>query len=542
MSSSADGKEAYEIHDVEKNLNRSQSSSENLVHRAAVEKKAPFTDSYTEENEIEDAQYIGGTAEPAKLSFFDRLGSKLNAETKGVEPITDEEKTGDTIINAASMWFSANMVIAAYSLGALGPLVFGLNFGTSVLVIIFFNILGLLSVAFFSVFGAEFGMRQMILSRFLVGNITARVFAVINVVACVGWGVVNTIVSAQLLNMINPGGHQCPPWAGCLIIIGCTILVTFFGYNVIHMYEKWSWVPNFAVFLVMIACLKKSGSFSNGEWTSGATTAGGVLSFGSSVYGFATGWTTYAADYTVYLSRSTNKYKIFFSLVFGLAFPLFFCMILGAASAMGTYNNPMWNEYYEQYSIGGLTYAILVPDSLHGFGQFCCVILAMSTVANNIPNMYSIALSAQALWEPLAKVPRIAWTLAGNGATIAIAIPAYYKFEGFMENFMDSIGYYLAIYCAIALSEHFIYRRGFKGYDVNDWDRWDRLPIGIAGCAALIVAGFGVALGMDQTYWVGEIGRLIGEYGGDIGFELGAGFAFIVYNVIRPFEIKYLGR
>lgn len=541
MSTPGANKEAFEIQDVERGLSHSQSSSSRWDSQPVVgEKKAVATEAYSENEE--DDQYLDGTAEATKLSFLDRIAGALNAETKGIELITDEEKTDDSVVNAASMWFSANMVIAAYALGALGPLIFELNFGISVLTIIFFNLLGLMSVAFFSVFGAEFGLRQMILSRFMLGNVTARVFALINVVACVGWAVVNSIASAQLLAMVNPGSHQCPPWAGILIIVGCTVLVTFFGYRIIHLYERWSWVPNFAVFLVLIACLAKNGSFSNGEWTSGPTTAGAVLSFGSAIYGFATGWTTYAADYTVYMPRTMNKYKIFFSLVFGLSFPLFFTMILGAASARAVMNNPMWMGYYNDNSIGGLTFAILVPDSLHGFGQFCCVILALSTVANNIPNMYTIALSAQAMWEPLAKVPRIVWTLLGNGATIAIAIPAYYKFESFISNFMNSIGYYLAIYSSIALSEHFIYRRGFKGYNPEDWDKWDKLPIGIAGCCALFVGAIGVGVGMSQTYWTGELGRLIGEFGGDIGFELGAGFAFIVYNIIRPLELKYIGR
>ena len=477
-----------------------------------------------------------------KLGFISRLALKMNAETKGVEPVTDEEKTDDSVLNAASMWFSANLVLASYALGALGPIVFRLNFGTSVLTIVFFNMIGLVSVAFFSVFGAEFGLRQMILSRFLVGNVTARVFAAINVVACVGWGVVNTVVAAQLLHIVNQGSHQLPLWGGCLVIVGGTVMVTFFGYSIIHAYERWSWVPNFAVFLVIIARLHKSGQFSNGPWTSGATTAGGVLSFGSAIYGFAAGWTTYAADYTVYMPRTMNKFKIFFFLCAGLAFPLLFTMILGAASAMGAVNNPEWMALYDKDNMGGLTYAILVPNSLHGFGEFCCVLLAMSTIANNIPNMYTIALSVQALYEPFSRVPRVVWTLAGNAAVVGISIPASYYFEGFLENFMDSIGYYLAIYIAISLSEHFIYRRGFKGYNIEDWNNWDRLPIGIAGCSALFVGAFGVALGMSQTYWTGEISRHIGKHGGDIGFELGMSWAFIVFNIVRPLEIKYFGR
>ncbi|SCU82662.1 LANO_0B07118g1_1 [Lachancea nothofagi CBS 11611] len=492
----------------------------------------------------DDSQPIVESTEVTKLSFFDRLALKLRAETKGIDPVGDDERNADeSIWTAASMWFSANMVIAAFAVGALGPLIFGINFWGSVLATLVFSFLGVMPVAFYSVFGVELGLRQMVLSRFLLGNITARVFALINVVACVGWGAVNTIASAQLLHMVNPNGKQCPPWAGCLIIVLSTIFVTLFGYRVIHAYEKWSWIPNFAVFFVIIARLKIDGSFTAGPWVDGQTTAGGILSLGGVVFGFAAGWTTYAADYTVYMPRDTNRAKIFFGVMAGLMFPLTFAIILGAAAGAAAVNNALFYKNYFDHGIGGLVYAILVPNSLNGFGQFCCVLLAMSTVANNIPNMYSIALGTQAMWEPLAKVPRVFWTVAGNLVTLAIAIPAYYNFIHFMTNFMDAIAYYLAIYIAISLSEHLFYRKNnFKNYHVKDWDNWHALPIGYAGCSALVVGGFGVALGMSQTYWEGEIGRKIGAAGGDIGFELGFLFALVAYNVLRPLELKYVGR
>ena len=491
---------------------------------------------------METESHISNEVVETKLSWFNTIFVHSGAETKGIEPVTEEEQTDDSLLTAALMWFSANMVLPAYAIGGLGPLVFSLNFGTSVLVIIFFSILGLLPVAFFSLFGVQLGLRQMTLSRYLIGNITARIFALINTIACVGWGIVNTVASAQLLNMVNENGNNLPLWAGCLVIIGTTLLVTFFGINVIHSYNRYSWIPNFAVFLVVIARLKKSGNFTNGDWGSGPTTAGNVLSFGSTVFGFAAGWTTYASDYTVYMPKSTNRFKIFFALIGGLSFPLFFCMILGAASGRGAINDPVWSQYYNSNGMGGLTYAILVPKSLHGFGQFCCVILAMSTVSNNVPNMYTVAMSAQSIWEPLAKIPRIIWTIAGNLAALGISIPACYYFSTFMEYFMDSISYYLSIYISIGLAEHFVFRKSFNAYVVEDWDNWDRLPIGIAGTCALAVGAVGVALGMDQTYWVGEIGRKIGKYGGDIGFEMGASWSFVVYILLRPLEIKYFGR
>lgn len=104
----------------------------------------------------------------------------------------------------------------------------------------------------------------------------------------------------------------------------------------------------------------------------------------------------------------------------------------------------------------------------------------------------------------------------------------------------------LAIYEAISLSEHFIYRRGFKGYDVTIWNDKSQLPIGIAGTIGFCFGVFGAVMGMDQVWFLGPVGKLINEggpYGGaDIGFELAAAFAFVAYNVSRPLELKYFGR
>ncbi|KAG7666423.1 FCY21 [[Candida] subhashii] len=484
-----------------------------------------------------DNEIVQDSIEVTHLNFIDKWAHKLNAETKGIELVTDEEKTDTSIWNAATMWLSANLVIATFSLGAIGITVFELAFGQAVLVIIFFSALGVFSVAFFSCFGPVLGLRQMILSKFLIGDITTRIFAAINVVACVGWGAVNIMSSAQLLHIVN--NNSLPPWAGCLILVVATILITFFGYRVIHVYEKWSWIPNIAVFIVIIVQFARSGNFTSAPFEGGPITAGGVLSFGGTIYGFATGWTTYASDYTVYQPRNVNLYKIFFAIFFGLWLPLLFTLILGAACATGISADPRWTELYNTNSIGGLVYAIIVEDSLGGFGQFCCVILAMSTVANNVPNMYSMALSAQTVWEPLSKIPRIVWTIVGNAVTLAISIPAFYKFESVMENFMNLIAYYLAIYESLMYAEHFVWNKGkFSAYDYENYKDKTSYPIGIAGTFGFCCGVAGVVIGMDQTWYAGVLARQIG-LGGDIAFELAFAFAFIGFNIVRYFEKKY---
>jgi purine-cytosine permease-like protein len=53
-----------------------------------------------------------------------------------------------------------------------------------------------------------------------------------------------------------------------------------------------------------------------------------------------------------------------------------------------TVADPAWEAAYKSGSIGGLLGQALSP--VGGFGKFCLVLLALSIVANNIPNNYSV--------------------------------------------------------------------------------------------------------------------------------------------------------
>src|SRR6266536_666115 len=61
------------------------------------------------------------------------------------------------------------MVVSSFAIGALAYPVFYLGFIDTVLIILFVNLLGVISVCFFSTFGPRFGLRQMVLSRFFFG-------------------------------------------------------------------------------------------------------------------------------------------------------------------------------------------------------------------------------------------------------------------------------------------------------------------------------------------------------------------------------------
>src|SRR6266700_3495973 len=63
-----------------------------------------------------------------------------------------------------------------------------------------------------------------------------------------------------------------------------------------------------------------------------------------------------------------------------------------------------------------------VAAPLGGFGTFLVALLALSTVANNIPNDYSLGLSMQVLGKTFMRVKRYIWTLIGAVVYIALAL------------------------------------------------------------------------------------------------------------------------
>jgi NCS1 nucleoside transporter family len=334
-----------------------------------------------------------------------------------------------------------------------------------------------------------------------------------------------------------------PGWAGILVIAASTFFITCFGYKIVHTYERWSWIPCSIIFLIILGEFAHSGQFYNIPMGAGKSEAGAVLSFAASVFGFATGWTSYAADYTVYQPVGVSRLSVFFWTWGGLIIPLLFTEMLGAAVMTAAVNNPAYMTAYEDNHIGGLLAQVLVPP-FGRFGEFCLVVLALSIIANNCPNIYSVSLSLQILARASARVPRFIWTFIGTCVYVAIAIPGYDHFESVLENFMLVIAYWLAIYEGVSLTEHIFFKKGMSGYHPEHYLDRSKLPPGIAAVVAFCFGVMGAILGMSQVWFEGPIGALCGAppYGGDVGFELAFGFSSTSYFVLRTFEKKYFGR
>jgi len=208
-----------------------------------------------------------------------------------------------------------------------------------------------------------------------------------------------------------------------------------------------------------------------------------------------------------------------------------------------TITNPAYVNAFGDGDTGALIAQVLSPWG--GFGKFILVLLALSVIANNIPNTYSAGLSIQALGRPFAMIPRIFWTfLCFAIYTIAGALGREH-FSAILSNLLAILSYWTAFFIVITLEEHVLFRRPtgpLGGYDFLVYDTPRKLPLGVAGILAGCFGVMGAVLGMAQVYYVGVIAKKVGLFGADFGFELAAAFSAITFPPLRYLEIKLTGR
>ena len=100
------------------------------------------------------------------------------------------------------------------------------------------------------------------------------------------------IVGAQTLQAVSTA-HRIPTAAAIVVIAVATFIAPFFGYKVVHAYERYSWIPIAIIFFIILGLSAKN--MDSGSVISPVDARGDVLSFGAAIFGFGIGWSSYAA-------------------------------------------------------------------------------------------------------------------------------------------------------------------------------------------------------------------------------------------------------
>ncbi|GFP59855.1 hypothetical protein ACSS6W_005058 [Trichoderma asperelloides] len=454
-------------------------------------------------------------------------------EERGILPVPVEERTSTRFFNIFTVWFSINANILGITFGMLGPLSYNLSLRDSSLVILFFCMLSTIPPAFLAILGPKTGMRQMIQARYSFGRYIVSLPVLLNLASMTGFTVIICITGGQCISAISNGHVSID--VGIVIIAVLSLLVSFCGFRILHIYETYAFIP--AIISVVIATGCAGSGLKKQSTPAEPATAADVLNFGMIVASYQIPWAALASDFTTYFDPKVPSWRVFAYSYWGLLTPTVLLMILGAAVAGAIPNNPEWQDAFDNYSVGGALAAML--SSAGNFGKFIVVVLALTLLGNTCGTFYAITLNFQTLAPWLFKVPRYLFAVVITAIIIAVAITAVDNFFESLENFVSLIGYWSAAFVGIVIVEHILFRRqDYSSYDHAIWSDAKRLPLGIAALLSGILCFGMVVPCMDQVWWQGPIAKTTG----DIGFEMAFAVASLLYVPLRYAEIRLTGR
>lgn len=148
----------YDTHDVEKGAATTHQTSDNddsRFHKVDRDGAASITSNH---NAVPGESFEIGNGWYARAQ---RFAGMLKIEQRGIERVPEDERTDagfKALLNVSTMWLSANMVVSSFALGLLAKSTFQLGVADAMLVILFFNLIGITPVCYFSTFGPKFGL------------------------------------------------------------------------------------------------------------------------------------------------------------------------------------------------------------------------------------------------------------------------------------------------------------------------------------------------------------------------------------------------
>src|SRR5215469_5993137 len=357
--------------------------------------------------------------------------SLTTVEPGGAEFIALHERHGRPI-QLFWTWTSPNLEFATVFVGVLAVAAFRLSFWQAVLAVVIGSGIGAITQGILSARGPSHGVPQMVLSRLGFGYWGNALPAGLNsVTAGIGWFAVNSVSGALALNVLT----HLPQVLCLLIIVAVQVAVAFFGYNLVHLFERYAFPILTVIFLIASGViLSKAHPGATHHTIPGAF----LLTFGAS-FGYAVGWNPYASDYTRYFKPDTSRTAIAWWSGTGLFLSCALLEIVGAA--VGTVVSPD----KALAGPGGMTGMLATP-----LADLTLLAIALGAVSANVLNIYSGALSFTAIGIKLPLSLRRAIVALGFGTIgFFLAWSALPNAGSRYENFLLIIAYWIAPWLAV---------------------------------------------------------------------------------------------
>ena len=412
-------------------------------------------------------------------------------------------------------WTSPNLEFATIFIGVLAVAVYGMTFWQAAVGIVVGT--GLSAVAHYvlSARGPVHGVPQMVLGRLAFGFTgNALPSVLMTVTAGIGWFATNSVSGAfALATLLHIGALPA-----LVLIVVIQTGFGFFGHNLVQAFERWSFPVLAVVFAVAAIAIISKSHLGAPALPDGIGGPGGFLLTVGTAFGYAAGWTPYAADFARYLPPTVSTGRTGMYAALGLFTSCAGLAIVGAASATV---GPATSENPAQAFTGHLPVPLAAATLLA---------IAVGAIAANCINIYSGAMAFVTIGITLGRSARAVVTLLLGLLGFLIAWRALADAAANYEAFLLIIAYWIGPWLGAVFADQYL--RGGQPvagilYD-RSYTNWGGLASFVIG---LVVS---VLLFCHQEKFVGFIAAAVPQLG-DVTFFAGFLIAGASYLMLcRP--------
>ncbi len=362
-----------------------------------------------------------------------------------IKPIPDQERHG-TARGLFPFWFTANSSAFTVVLGAVG-IELGLGVVPTIIAIVAGGAVGGIFMAYHSAQGPKLGLPQLIQTRAQFGFYGALLPNFLIWLIFLGYIVGENVLAADALSGMAHISYAAAMAIACFV----TWLVVFFGYRIMHDFNRVTALVALILFAVLLVRLIQHSSAAHLNLTAFNFPLW-LLFFSINVAG-QVGWAPYVSDYSRYLPSSTSPRQTFWYTYLGSVSSAVIFAVLGALAGSLALTS------LESNTVGYL--AGLVPT----VGWLATIVLLLSIVAGNAINLYSPLLAGVAIAsKDGGAAPGAAVRGAGTAAIMVItgylATVVSANFVTDVSNFIAFLLYIVIPWSAINLVDYYLVRRG----------------------------------------------------------------------------------
>ncbi|MBK0420608.1 cytosine permease [Leucobacter sp. CSA2] len=395
----------------------------------------------------------------------------ITFERRHIHPIPENERHGTTR-GLFFVWLGINMLPLTVVTGALGPTLFGLSLGWTMVAVIIGNVVGGIATALHASQGPQLGIPQMLQARGQFGFYGGSLLSLVAVIMFLGFFASNLVVASQSFAAIFDGLSVNVGIVVCAVV---ALVVAIFGYDLVR-----KMMGIFSVFIGVLVVISIFVLISNpatfdvaGDAELGYNTAGffGMLAVGVT---WQLAYAPYVSDYSRYMPRGSGSRAAFWATFLGLVAGTVLVMLLGALVGLTTADGDA------MAALGKL---------LGGFGPLVLIGFGASSAVINSANIYSGVMSSLTVLESFsARIrintsKRVIMTVAYALVALLAAVLGKDNFLLIFSDFVTILLYVLIPWSAINLADYFILRKGH--YRVGDmferdggmYGKWDAIGL-----------------------------------------------------------------